>query len=45
MTEKLRNDYMKKTLRFLAFALIALVFIGTFAFLYKNSKPEKEVYQ
>ena len=43
--KKLRNDYMKKTLRFLAFALIALVFIGTFAFLYKNSKPEKEVYQ
>ncbi len=35
---------MKKILRLLAFALIALVFIGTFVFLYMNSRPTHTSY-
>lgn len=33
---------MKKLLKYIIFALIALLFIGTFAFLFRKSKPEKE---
>lgn len=32
---------MKKILKYFAFAAIALVFIGTFVFLYKKSRPEE----
>lgn len=36
---------MKKIIKYLGWALIALVFIGTFVFLYKKSKPEEVRYQ
>lgn len=36
---------MKKIVKYIGFALIAVVFIGTFAFLYKKSQPEKIEYQ
>ena len=35
---------MKKTLKYAIGALIALVFIGTFVFLFKKSRPEKEIF-
>ena len=35
---------MKKTLKYAIGALIALIFIGTFAFLFKKSRPEKEIF-
>ena len=31
---------MKKIVKYIIFALIALLFIGTFVFLFKNSRPE-----
>jgi len=36
---------MKKYLKFVWIALIAILFIGTFVFLYIKSRPEKPVYQ
>jgi len=36
---------MKRVLRYIIFALIAALFIGTFVFLFKNSRPEKQQYQ
>ena len=36
---------MKKALKYIIFALIGVLFIGTFAFLLKNSRPEKVEYQ
>ncbi len=36
---------MKKVFKYLLFALIAVVFIGTFVFLFKKSKPEVVAYQ
>lgn len=36
---------MKKIFKYLGWALVALVFLGTFVFLYKNSKPEVVSYQ
>lgn len=36
---------MKKTFKYIVFALLALVFIGTFAFLYKNSKKAPDTFQ
>ena len=35
---------MKKKLKYVIGLLIALVFIGTFVFLFKKSRPEKEVF-
>ena len=35
---------MKKGIKYLIFGLIALIFIGTFVFLFKKSRPEKEVF-
>src|SRR5574344_48351 len=35
---------MKKIIKYGIFALLAVVFIGTFVFLYKNSKPEAVIY-
>lgn len=35
---------MKKAVKYLVFALIALAIVGTFAFLYKKSRPEKIFY-
>ena len=35
---------MKKTLKYAIGALIALIFIGTFVFLFKKSRPEKETF-
>jgi HlyD family secretion protein len=35
---------MKKVIKYGIFALLAVVFIGTFVFLYKNSKPEAVIY-
>ena len=36
---------MKKVIKYIVVALIAVVFIGTFVFLYKNSQPEEIRYQ
>ena len=36
---------MKKALKYIVFALIGVLFIGTFVFLFKKSKPEAETYQ
>ncbi len=36
---------MKKVFKYLLFAFIAVVFIGTFVFLFKKSKPAVETYQ
>ena len=36
---------MKKFFRMAAFALIAVIFIGTFVFLYQRSRPEEPVYE
>lgn len=36
---------MKKVFKFVALAFVALVFIGTFIFLYSKSRPETIVYQ
>ncbi len=36
---------MKKIVRFILTALIAVLFIGTFVFLFKKSKPEEVLYQ
>jgi len=36
---------MKRTFKYLVFAFIALVFIGTFVFLFKNSRPKVERYE
>ena len=36
---------MKRTFKYIIFALIALIFIGTFVFLAGNSRPETVVYQ
>ena len=35
---------MKRALKYIIFALIALLFIGTFVFLFKNSRPEQVHY-
>lgn len=35
---------MKKVIKYGIFALLAVAFIGTFVFLYKNSKPEAVIY-
>ncbi|MBQ1647285.1 MAG: efflux RND transporter periplasmic adaptor subunit, partial [Bacteroidales bacterium] len=36
---------MKKVVKYIIFALIALLFIGTFVFLFKNSRPDPVLYQ
>lgn len=36
---------MKKIIKYIVYALVALVFVGTFVFLYKNSRPELIRYQ
>ena len=36
---------MKRIVKYIIFALIAVIFIGTFVFLFKNSRPEKVQYQ
>ena len=36
---------MKKLFKYILFALIALLFVGTFVFLYKKSRPAEVVYQ
>ena len=36
---------MKRVLKYIIFALIAVLFVGTFVFLFKNSRPEKTQYQ
>ena len=36
---------MKKAVKYIIFALIALVFLGTFVFLFRNSRPAKVEYQ
>lgn len=36
---------MKRVVKYIIFALIAVLFVGTFVFLFKNSRPEKESYQ
>ena len=36
---------MKRVFKYIIFALIAVLFVGTFVFLFKNSRPEKEQYQ
>ena len=36
---------MKKFFKYLAFALIALLFIGTFVYLYRKSRPKEIIYK
>ncbi|MBR5042296.1 MAG: efflux RND transporter periplasmic adaptor subunit [Bacteroidales bacterium] len=36
---------MKRVVKYIIFALIAVLFVGTFVFLFKNSRPAKEQYQ
>ena len=36
---------MKRIFKYIIFALIAVVFIGTFVFLFRNSRPDKIEYQ
>ena len=36
---------MKRVFKYIIFALIAVLFVGTFVFLFKNSRPEKVQYQ
>ena len=36
---------MKRIFKYIIFALIAVIFIGTFVFLFRNSRPEKTEYQ
>ena len=36
---------MKRIFKYIIFALIAVIFIGTFIFLFRNSRPEKTEYQ
>lgn len=36
---------MKRVLKYIIFALIAIVFIGTFVFLYADSKPKEKTYE
>ena len=36
---------MKRIVKYIIFALIGVLFIGTFVFLFKNSRPEKTEYQ
>ena len=36
---------MKKAIKYIVVALIVVVLVGTFSFLYKNSKPEEIRYQ
>ncbi|MBR4826506.1 MAG: efflux RND transporter periplasmic adaptor subunit [Bacteroidales bacterium] len=36
---------MKRVFKYIIFALIAVIFVGTFVFLFKNSRPEKVQYQ
>ena len=36
---------MKRVVKYIIFALIAVVFIGTFVYLFKHSRPEKDQYQ
>ena len=36
---------MKKAVRIILFALVALIFIGTFVFLYLNSRPKQVRYE
>ena len=36
---------MKRVVKYIIFALIAVIFIGTFVFLFKNSRPDKLEYQ
>ena len=36
---------MKKFFKYLAFALIALIFIGTFVYLYRKSRPKEIIYK
>jgi len=36
---------MKKAIRFILFALVALLFFGTFVFLYLNSRPKPVLYE
>ena len=36
---------MKRVIKYIIFALIAILFVGTFVFLFKNSRPEKVEYQ
>jgi RND family efflux transporter, MFP subunit len=36
---------MKRIIKYIIFALIGLIFIGTFAYLFRNSRPEQVAYQ
>ena len=36
---------MKKVFKYIIFALVAVIFIGTFVFLFRNSRPDKIAYQ
>ena len=42
--DEIINIDMKKSIKYLIFGLIALIFIGTFVFLFKKSRPEKEMF-
>ena len=42
---KKTERYMKKIIRYILLALVAVVFLGTFVFLYRKSRPEVVRYQ
>jgi HlyD family secretion protein len=42
---KIKNTDMKKVIKYIVVALIIVVLVGTFVFLYKKSKPEEIRYQ
>ena len=41
---KKKNIRMKRVVKYIVFALLAVLFVGTFVFLYKKSRPETERY-
>ena len=45
MNNKIKTNDMKRIFKYIIFALIAVIFIGTFVFLFKNSRPAKVEYQ
>ena len=43
--KEIKNDNMKKNLKYIILALVAIVFVGTFVALWKNSRPKEIRYE
>ena len=43
--KEIKNDNMKKNLKYIILALVAIVFIGTFVALWRNSRPKEIRYE